>query len=202
MSTKSKNDLSYFKFATLCETIGDSSDERFIVEETHKAFPKININTFTAALEKVAKVKRRFVICLDFENVGTFIDADTYAGDVEIESLFGIILKPKYPWSKVKNISLAEAELVLKEWREFSTNLKEQYEYIYNPPVRVQPNEMTQGSIERQAFSEHYGGYIEMVYLLTKGDFTKFDYVMTWDLHRFLFQAEYLLRKRDVENLK
>ena len=61
---------------------------------------------------------------------------------------------------------------------------------------------MTAGSIERDAFSDHYGPYIEMVYVLCKGDFTKFEEVTSWDLDRFLFQAEYLIRKRDIENLK
>lgn len=61
---------------------------------------------------------------------------------------------------------------------------------------------MTIGSEYRKEFAEHYGGYMEIIYLLTKGDFTKFDEVVSWDLHRFLFQGEYLLRKRIVENTK
>jgi hypothetical protein len=62
--------------------------------------------------------------------------------------------------------------------------------------------EITQGSLDRQEFTEHYGGYMEITYLLTKGDFTKFDEVLNWDLDRYLFQGEYLLRKRVVENIK
>jgi len=62
--------------------------------------------------------------------------------------------------------------------------------------------EVTQGTLERQAFNEHYGGYLEILYLLTKGDMTKIDDVLNWDTDRFLFQGEYLLRKRLVENLK
>lgn len=62
--------------------------------------------------------------------------------------------------------------------------------------------EVTNGSILRQEFNEHYGGYIEIIYLLTQGDFTKFDEVVNWDLHRFLFQGEYLLRKRTIEQMK
>ena len=43
---------------------------------------------------------------------------------------------------------------------------------------------------------------MEITFLLTKGDFTKFEEVLNWDLDRYLFQGEYLVRKRTVENLK
>jgi hypothetical protein len=62
--------------------------------------------------------------------------------------------------------------------------------------------EDTQGSIERKAFNEHYGGYIEMIYLITNGDFTKMDLILEWNTERFLFQAEYLIRKRIVEQMR
>lgn len=60
----------------------------------------------------------------------------------------------------------------------------------------------TIGSEYRRDFAEYYGGYMELIYLLTGGDFTKFDEIMNWDLERFLFQGEYLLRKKIVENIK
>ena len=43
---------------------------------------------------------------------------------------------------------------------------------------------------------------MEITYLLCQGDFLKFDEVMNWDLERYLFQGEYLLRKKIIENLK
>jgi hypothetical protein len=60
----------------------------------------------------------------------------------------------------------------------------------------------TQGSLERQDFLEYYGGYAELLYLITQGDFTKSDIVLSWSVERFLHQGEYLLRKRIIENLK
>ena len=60
----------------------------------------------------------------------------------------------------------------------------------------------TQGSEERKDFVEYYGIYAELLYLLTKGDFTKSDIVLGWSMDRFLHQSEYLLRKRIIENLK
>jgi hypothetical protein len=36
-------------------------------------------------------------------------------------------------------------------------------------------SEITQGTEERQDFATHYGGYIEMTYLIAGGDVSKFD---------------------------
>ena len=49
---------------------------------------------------------------------------------------------------------------------------------------------------------EYYGGYVEIIYLLCNGDLTKADDVLKWDIERFLYQGEYLLRKKIIENLK
>lgn len=54
----------------------------------------------------------------------------------------------------------------------------------------------------RLEFAKDYGGYMEITYLLTGGDFTKFDEVLNWSLERYLFQGEYLVRKKIVENIK
>lgn len=83
-----------------------------------------------------------------------------------------------------------------------AAEIKAQYEWIYNPPPTAGDGQNTIGSEARKDFAEYYGGYMELSYLLTNGDFTKFDDIMEWDIHRFLFQGEYLLRKKQVENLK
>ncbi|MFB9079431.1 hypothetical protein ACFFLS_06055 [Flavobacterium procerum] len=64
------------------------------------------------------------------------------------------------------------------------------------------PAEETQGLYERKAFNEHYGGYPEMYYLITNGDLSKYKEVDKWKTDDFFFWAEYLLRKRLVENIK
>jgi hypothetical protein len=43
-------------------------------------------------------------------------------------------------------------------------SIKEAHEWIYNLPMGG--NEITQGTEERQDFATHYGGYIEMTYLI------------------------------------
>jgi len=55
---------------------------------------------------------------------------------------------------------------------------------------------------ERRAFNEHYGAYTEMFYLVTNGDISKVKEVEKWKTDDFLFWAEYLMRKRIVENIK
>jgi hypothetical protein len=45
----------------------------------------------------------------------------------------------------------------------------------YNPPMFGVNSEITQGTEERQDFATHYGGYIEMTYLIAGGDVSKFD---------------------------
>lgn len=55
---------------------------------------------------------------------------------------------------------------------------------------------------ERESFAEYYGVYTEMVYIICNGDIMKSDEVFKMNVHKFLFWAEYLLRKRRVENIK
>lgn len=43
---------------------------------------------------------------------------------------------------------------------------------------------------------------MEMTYLLAKGDFSKFDEILKWDLNKYLFLGEYLLRKKICESIK
>jgi hypothetical protein len=54
-----------------------------------------------------------------------------------------------------------------------SSEIKEAHEWIYNPPMFEVIAEITQGTEERQDFATHYGGYIEMTYLIAGGDVTK-----------------------------
>lgn len=208
MSFRSKNDINYFKFLELAKNIVDDSDERHILEEAYKVFKPKNIMRFAAALERDGKLRQRFKLDLNFKQAGRFIDADTYRIDNDKINMFKSLLVPKRkrwrPWQryKVEEISLREAEHIIQEWDMFLADIKYKYEYIYNPPVRMPQGGETQGSIERRQFAEHYGGYAEMTYLIAGGRVKDFKDIWNWDLDYFLFWGEYLLRKRDVENIK
>ncbi len=207
MSIRSKNDISYFKFLELSDNIVDDKNDAHVLEEACKIFNPKSVNKFAVALNREGKLKRRFVLDLDFK-AGRFIDADTYRMEGDNLNMFKMLLKPKRkrwrPWSryKVEDISLQEAERILVEWNEFLTELKYRYEYLYNPPIRINVQENTQGSVERQAFAEHYGAYAEMTYVISKGLVKDHKSIWEWDAEYFLFWAEYLIRKRDVENVK
>lgn len=207
MNFKSKNDISYFKFLQLTKNIVDDKDERHILEEAFLIFKPKNINRFAAALERDGKLRRKFILDLDFRQAGRFIDADTYRlGDDKL-NMFKSLLKPRLKWHrlsyhKIEDISLREAEHVIEKFNDFLADVKYRYEYVYNPPVRASSGAETQGSIERKEFAEHYGGYAEMTYLIAKGAVKDFKTIWLWDLDYFLFWGEYLLRKRDVENIK
>lgn len=60
---------------------------------------------------------------------------------------------------------------------------------------------ITEGSLARKDFAEHYGGFMELMYLVCGGDFLK---MKEWDKSKtevFLYIGEYLKRKRDTENM-
>lgn len=207
MRFRDKNDINYFKFLEATKDITPDSDPSQIIEDAYNVFKPKNLNRFIIALEREGKLKQRFKIDLNFKEAGRFIDADTFRGDGDELNMFKCILRPRRRWHglsryKVEELSLREAQYCLKEWKAFLEDIKLRYEYIYNPPVRASSGEITQGTIERQAFAEHYGGYAEMVYLIAGATNRDFQLVFNDELNYFLFWGEYLLRKRDVENLK
>jgi hypothetical protein len=205
MSCKNRGQINYFKFMEMATNIVDENDSRHVLEEAYKIFKPKNINRFAAALERPGK-RMRYVLDLDFKTAGRFIDADTFTQDKDHLELFKVLLIPKrrhFFWRhKIQDISIHEGQIIMESWMKFLADIKDQYEYIYNPPVRAGGSMNTQGSMERQAFLDFYGAYMEMVYILTGGHLIDSEKVFGWDIHRFLFQAEYLLRKRDVENIK
>lgn len=83
-----------------------------------------------------------------------------------------------------------------------SSDVKDKFEWIYNPPQFPNVGEITQGSMERENFAKKYGAYMEMVYLCATFENTSPKEVFKWQTEYFLFWSEYLLRKRVVENLK
>jgi len=96
-------------------------------------------------------------------------------------------------------------EKILKDYLAEVVELKEQYEWIYNPPQMPSNSEeqkQTYGMELRKEFAEHYGGYTELVYLICNSDITKVSKVMEMKTSEFLFWGEYLLRKRIIEQVK
>lgn len=108
-------------------------------------------------------------------------------------------VRPRIPFLKITDKIKAYAiALYMIE----ADELKQNYPWIYNPPQFPSNAEITQGSIERENFAKDYGAYMEMVYLCAGMNPINWETVFEWETTKFLFLAEYLVRKRTVENLK
>jgi hypothetical protein len=169
-------------------------------------FNPSSLNDFALALKTdPVKISMPYKIDLDFTNAGYFIDCDTFVNDNLIVEFLELVVKPKYFWSRkvdLERLSIAQVEQIIIQFRAIAQEIKERHEWIYNPPMFGSVAEVTEGTEERQAFAEHYGGYIEMTYLIAGGEYDKFDSITDWSLDKYLFLGEYALRKRTVENLK
>lgn len=82
--------------------------------------------------------------------------------------------------------------------------IKSKFVWIYNPPqIAEESNGITAGSVHRKEFVDFYGGYPEMVYILLQNRIYKSkEELYKSKTEEFLYWAEYLLRKRIVENIK
>ncbi len=156
-------------------------------------------------LEKATQTLSAFKyrIDLDFKTAERFIDADTYFTDGDKLALAKLIVKKKWwqflpiKWS-ITTVNFAEAAFL-----DFADELKPRFVWIYDPPILPtrQGLKPSMGAEYQKDFAQDYGGYMELAYLLTKGNFLLLDEVTKWPLERFLFQAEYLLRKKRIESI-
>lgn len=203
---KDKGDISYQTFKNFSEVIEINQSDSFIESQTMEYFNPSSLADFALALQTDAKtISMPYKIDLTFKQAGKFIDCDTFLKDEMLIDFLKLVLKPKYIFQKINfdKISIAQVEYVVSKFHEVASEIKNAHEWIYNPPVFSGGNtEITQGVEERQDFAEHYGGYIEMTYLISGGDVSRFDEITSWSLEKYLFLGEYCLRKRTVENLK
>jgi hypothetical protein len=91
--------------------------------------------------------------------------------------------------------------VVTSFYKELS-NLKRPYTYLF--PERDEDEELDDdvslNYSDKQAFIEEYGVYMEMIYIICNGDLLRTKEVTDMPASQFLFFAEYLLRKRDIES--
>lgn len=203
---KSKADINYLTFKNFSEVIEGNDSDSFIERQTMEYFNPDSMAGFAEALQTDAKtITMPYKLDLTFDNAGKFIDCDTFLKDNQVLEFMELVLKPKNFWTKVNvsKLSIAQIEYIISKFHEVAAEIKEAHEWIYNPPIFSGGNsEITQGTEERQDFANHYGGYIEMTYLISGGDVSRFDEITNWSLDKYLFLGEYCLRKRTVENLK
>ena len=203
---KSKADINYITFKNFSEVIDGDFSDSVIENQTMDYFNPSSLAYFALALQTDPKtISMPYKLDFKFKTAGKFIDCDTFLKDEQVIEFLELVLKPKYFWQKVRisKLSIAQVEYVVSKFHEVASEIKEAHEWIYNPPMFASGNsEITQGTEERQDFANHYGGYIEMTYLIAGGDVSRFDEIVSWSLDKYLFLGEYCLRKRTVENLK
>jgi hypothetical protein len=202
---KDKGDISYLTFKNFSEVIEVNELDAFVSSQTMEYFNPSSLEDFALALQTEPKtISMPYNIDLEFKTAGKFIDCDTYLKDEMVVEFLELVVKPKYFWQKVKleTLSISQVNYIIGLFNEKVAPIKEAHEWIYNPPMFGGNSEITQGTEERQEFAIHYGGYIEITYLIAGGDVSKFEAITNWSLDKFLFLGEYCLRKRTVENLK
>jgi len=147
---------------------------------------------------------------------GDFIDLDNYYRDIEcivgkeltddenvyystvIEKFF-VLLGLELPKTE-KEYTNAFTEYSLQV-----VKLKNDYEFIYNPPPSPSTTDIKESTIGdeyRKEFAEMYGAYTEITYLIS-ALFHKFPKeVLEMNVLEWMFWGNYLLHKRWVENIK
>lgn len=144
-------------------------------------------------------IKILFKIDVSFKKAGRFIDLETYIKDQDDEAFLKATVKSRLPFRKIpESVKTYAIALYMLE----SSEVKASFDWIYNPPSFPSVGEITQGTMERENFARHYGGYMELVYLCSGMNPQKWNEVFEWDTKKFLFLGEYLLRKRIVESIK
>ena len=135
---------------------------------------------------------------------GDFIDLDNYFREIIEEDYSNI---EKFYLLLLEELPSSEKEYsdVMQDFINQMTSIKEDYAWIFNPPqmpTEAEQKHQTIGDEYRNEFAQDYGLYTEIIYLLSKADPLKVPEVMQMKCEDFLFWAEYLLRKRFVENIK
>jgi hypothetical protein len=135
---------------------------------------------------------------------GEFIDIDNYyrefeTGDNNSELLFFDILKIEKPTNQQEYLDF------FKEYEIQMTEIKENYEFVYNPPPlpsTLSTEQNTIGTEYRKEFSQMYGGYVENVYLLSTIFHKLPNEILEMNALDFLFWANYLNHKKWCEQIK
>ena len=158
---------------------------------------------------------------------GDFIDANQYYTDIIDESLdmqereiaahkFLVLLcgsnyKKITYYQKIVRVFFKnkykgiDVVLITEEYIKQLLNIRDSFEYIYSPPQspsNQSHDTNTIGNEYRAEFAVAYGGYVELVYLVS----TVFNYkpgeCLSLPAQEFLFWGNYLLHKKFVENIK
>ena len=134
---------------------------------------------------------------------GDFIDLENYFatmdGNEETITNFFVLLLGRMVTSEEECIE------VITEYAKEVTEIKESFEFIYNPPSLPSSTEQsnpTIGDEYRKEFAEMYGGYVNLIILLCKTFPYTPEQCLQMRLQDFLFWGNLLMHRQFVENIK
>src|SRR5690349_10727444 len=170
--------ISFKKFLEYSKNI-EGKDEVFALTEMMRLFFPIRIDVekcamiFKSELEST-KASLFFYKIVIPKKAGKFIDAHTFLQDENYLEVLKIILNPRFFFAPEP--TLQQAQILIDKLREYITEVRQNYPWIYTPPAfYFGNNEVTIGVIERQRFTVDYGAYMEIIYLLCKADLRLID---------------------------
>lgn len=137
------------------------------------------------------------------KRAGDFIDLENYFKEMVIETKEETVIK--FFELLIGEVPTKESEIkeIILEYSKQITDIKDTFIWLYNPPqMPSNINNEFKNKQHFEDFANDYSGYIEIIYLLCKGDFLKLDLVGQMKTQDFLFYGEYLVRKRFIENVK
>jgi len=133
---------------------------------------------------------------------GDFIDLETYFSTMyeneEAIKNFFVLLIGRIPEEN-------EVEDIILNYAVEIEEIKNGFEFIYNPPQLPSSAEVAQPTIGdeyRKEFAEMYGGYVNLVLLICKTFPYTPDQVLQMRLQDFLFWGNLLMHRQFVENIK
>lgn len=101
-----------------------------------------------------------------------------------------------------QTIYIHDMEKILQEWNKQKELLKEENDFIFNPPIYGEPPKETNGSELREEFAERFGSIAILMDKICKGDFSRFKEVEQWTVGEFFFWGNYITGQKILENVK
>jgi len=134
---------------------------------------------------------------------GDFIDLENYFstmdGNEETIINFFVLLLGRMVESE------DECFEVITQYAKEVTEIKESFEFIYNPPQLPSTTEIntpTIGDEYRKEFAEMYGGYVNLIILICKTFPYTPEQCLQMRTQDFLFWGNLLMHRQFVENIK
>ena len=194
----------FTKFSAFKDSLPDKpTDPETVAQIVLHFYPqdKRPLHVCLTEFENKVTIKVKFYLPkdLNFENntAGYLIKADLLFTRGAYVELYNHLFN-----KKAKDIPVQLAEQVAQLFFSSTSGFKEKYQWIFEPPVTGQAGKATIGSEYRREFTEKYGGFMEIIYLISMGDPLKNEQIEAMRCENFLSLGEYLNHKKIVEAIE